>query len=109
MQLFGQRGAGRLQAGDLGQSVAHLAVQAGVFDGDRHVIGQQLHHLAVLGVEHPRRLLGQHAEDAHQLTLPPDRHGHAGLGVAASGSGRGESLRVVLDDDRCHGSPAPAR
>ena len=85
VQLFGQGGAGGLQAGDFGEPVADFAVQARVLDGDGQVVRQQLHHLAILGVEDARRVVGQHADDAHQLALPPDRHGHAGLDVGRLG------------------------
>ena len=75
LELFRQRGAGRLQAGHLGQPVAHLAVQTRILEGDGDVVGQQLHHVAILHLEHARRIFGQHAKDADHLPLPPDWHG----------------------------------
>ena len=55
LELLGEGGAGGLQAGDFGESVAHLAVQPRVFDRDGDVVREELQYFAVLGVEHPRR------------------------------------------------------
>ncbi len=89
-QLFGQRGAGRLQPGDFGESIAHLAVQTGILDGNGDVIRQELHDLTVPGVEDPRPIFGQHAKNAHHLALPPHRDGDASLGVAGLGERLGQ-------------------
>ena len=109
VQLFGERSAGSLQTGDLGEPIAHLAVQPRVLERDRHVIGQQLHDLAILNLEDAGWVPGHDAEHTHHATLPPDRNGDTGLHHRGLWQRHRHVLKVTLGDHRFTREQHPSR